>query len=127
MERGGSEPAKGGRTSEGENLLLKGFPLRVDATLDIVASRGAGMVYRVVSKTTGPCACEGSTPFLGTIEKECTWSPELAYAIGLIATDGNLSKDGRHISFRSSDLEQIKNFQRCLQLSNKIGTPSVAG
>lgn len=24
------------------------------------------------------------------------WSPEMAYAIGLLTTDGNLSKDGRH-------------------------------
>jgi len=38
------------------------------------------------------------------------WSPNFAYAIGLIATDGNLSKDGRHISFTSKDREQINNF-----------------
>ena len=32
------------------------------------------------------------------------WSPEFAYAIGLIVTDGSLSKDGRHINFSSKDL-----------------------
>lgn len=50
------------------------------------------------------------------------WSPNLAYATGLITTDGNLSGDGRHISFVSKDLEQIENFQQALGLSNKIGT-----
>ena len=58
---------------------------------------------------------------------EFTWSPKLAYAIGLITTDGNLSKDRRHIVLRSSDLEQLENFRSCLKLSNKIGTPKVSG
>lgn len=43
------------------------------------------------------------------------WSANVAYAIGLIATDGNLSKDGRHMTLTSSDLEIMNNFQQCLQ------------
>lgn len=50
--------------------------------------------------------------------KEVVWSPELAYAIGLIATDGSLSTDGRHLDFTSKDLEQIQNFVRCLGLGH---------
>jgi len=50
-----------------------------------------------------------------------TWNSELAYAVGLITTDGNLSSDGRHISFSSKDLELVKLFRRCLGLKNKIG------
>ena len=49
------------------------------------------------------------------------WSNNLAYVIGLITTDGNLSKDGRHIDFTSKDLEQILNFKKILKLTNKIG------
>jgi hypothetical protein len=49
------------------------------------------------------------------------WSANLAYIVGLIATDGCLSKDGRHIDFTSKDLDQIKNFKRILKLKNKIG------
>ena len=49
-----------------------------------------------------------------------TWSPNLAYAIGLITTDGNLSKDGRHMDFTSKDKEQILNFMHCLGIKNKI-------
>lgn len=49
------------------------------------------------------------------------WSADLAYAVGLISTDGNLSKDGRHFDFTSKDLDQIKNFKKILKLKNKIG------
>src|SRR3989344_3887527 len=48
------------------------------------------------------------------------WSPEFAYAIGLLTTDGNLSKDGRHISLVSKDLEQLEHFLYCLGLKDKI-------
>lgn len=49
------------------------------------------------------------------------WSANFAYAIGLLASDGSLSKDGRHISFTSKDDQQIKNFMNCLDLKVKIG------
>lgn len=49
------------------------------------------------------------------------WSPDFAYIIGLITTDGNLSKDGRHLNFTSKDIELILTFKRILKLSNKIG------
>ena len=48
------------------------------------------------------------------------WNSEFAYVIGLIATDGCLSKDGRHIVMRSSDIEQLENFKKCLKINNKI-------
>ena len=49
------------------------------------------------------------------------WSGNLAYAIGLIAADGCLNKDGRHLWFSSKDLELIEKFKKSLGLSNKIG------
>lgn len=49
------------------------------------------------------------------------WSPEFAYSIGLITTDGCLSGDGRHIDFTSKDIALIKTFLKCLGLKNKIG------
>jgi len=49
------------------------------------------------------------------------WSPDFAYAIGLLVTDGNVSKDGRHVSFVSIDLEQVENYMKCLNIHNKIG------
>jgi hypothetical protein len=38
----------------------------------------------------------------------------MAYVVGLMATDGNLSKDGRHLAFDSGDLDLIETFQRCV-------------
>ena len=55
------------------------------------------------------------------------WSPSFAYAIGLIATDGNLSKDGRHINLTSKDEEMILTFKRCLSITNKIGLKTRGG
>lgn len=49
------------------------------------------------------------------------WSPKFAYALGLLATDGNLSPDGRHFDFTSNDMEQLENFMRCLGIEVKIG------
>lgn len=48
------------------------------------------------------------------------WSPNFAYAMGLLATDGNLSPDGRHIDFTSNDLDQLNNFMNCLGIRMKI-------
>ncbi len=50
------------------------------------------------------------------------WSPNFAYAIGLLATDGNLSKDERHVDLTSKDKEQLENFLWCLKIDNKIGS-----
>jgi len=48
------------------------------------------------------------------------WDINTAYAVGLITTDGNLSKDGRHLTFVSKDLCLVKLFKDCLRLTNKI-------
>lgn len=48
------------------------------------------------------------------------WCPDFAYAIGLITTDGNLSKDKRHLELTSKDTEQLKNFLTCLGIDKKI-------
>ncbi len=48
------------------------------------------------------------------------WSIEFAYAIGLIVSDGCLSKDGRHIIMTSKDRIQLITFNRCLDLNTKI-------
>jgi|SRR3990167_10952077 len=56
---------------------------------------------------------------LGKVKIE--WSPEFAYAIGLLVTDGCLYSDGRHISLTSKDIEMIETFKKCLGLGNVIG------
>jgi hypothetical protein len=55
------------------------------------------------------------------------WSKELAYAVGLITTDGCLSNDNRHISITSTDYHLLKSVLVCLQKLSKItlNTPSI--
>jgi hypothetical protein len=48
-----------------------------------------------------------------------TWTPTLAYAVGLIATDGGLVR-GRSLSFPSADRELVELLLRCLGKSNTI-------
>ncbi len=49
------------------------------------------------------------------------WNNNFAYVVGVIATDGNLSPDLRHIHITSKDYEMIANCKKCLRLDNKIG------
>lgn len=44
------------------------------------------------------------------------WSPETAYAVGLIATDGCLFRDGRRLSVSSKDTELLETLRHCLGL-----------
>ena len=53
-------------------------------------------------------------------EKNFEWTAKLAYAIGLITTDGSLAKDGRHIVMRSSDVQLLETFKECLNISANI-------
>jgi hypothetical protein len=49
--------------------------------------------------------------------KPIKWNAKLAYATGLMVTDGNLSSDKRHLSFISKDKEQVENLRKCLDLT----------
>jgi hypothetical protein len=49
------------------------------------------------------------------------WSANLAYAIGLLTTDGCLSNDGLLIDLTSKDKEQLLNFSKCIGIDFHIG------
>src|SRR3989338_9637178 len=49
-----------------------------------------------------------------------TWSPELAYVIGLLATDGCLSPPGHLIDLTSMDRAQLENYRKCLGVNFRI-------
>ena len=48
------------------------------------------------------------------------WTPALAYAVGLIATDGSIAR-GRTVGFPSADRELVSHLLTCLGKHNKIG------
>jgi len=52
------------------------------------------------------------------------WNNNFAYVIGVIATDGNLSGDLRHLIITSKDYEMVVNCKECLGINNKIGKKS---
>lgn len=49
------------------------------------------------------------------------WSPNFAYAIGLLVSDGCLSSSGRHIILTSTDKDQLQNYMRALDIDVHIG------
>lgn len=48
------------------------------------------------------------------------WSPDLAYAVGLLATDGWLTKDGKSVGFESKDLQLVDNVLTALGRKARI-------
>ncbi len=52
---------------------------------------------------------------------DTNWSGTLAYLVGVIATDGNLSPDGRHINITSKDTDWLTNIRDTFKLTCKIG------
>jgi hypothetical protein len=54
------------------------------------------------------------------------WSPEIAWVVGLIATDGNLASTGHGMSITSKDLDLLESARRCLGLSNRFARVSSA-
>lgn len=53
---------------------------------------------------------------------DTTWTPELAYVVGVIASDGNLGKDGMYIDVTSKDRVILENILMILNMKHiKIG------
>lgn len=49
-----------------------------------------------------------------------TWTPELAYVTGLMASDGCLASDGRHLNLTSKDVDQLETFKKCLGIKANL-------
>ena len=52
---------------------------------------------------------------------DTTWTPTLAYAVGLIATDGNLSPNHKSTNVVSADIDLLEGFKRCIPRAGRIG------
>jgi hypothetical protein len=52
---------------------------------------------------------------------DTTWTPVLAYAVGLIATDGNLSPNHKATTVVSGDIDLLETFKRCIPRAGRIG------
>lgn len=90
-------------------------------TAEAIASRlgcGASTVYRRLARLGVPRRGRGPAPRSRT--DFSAWSAPLAYAVGLIATDGNLSKDGRHMTLTSKDEDLLDTARVCLGLKVSV-------
>ncbi len=58
---------------------------------------------------------------------DLSWTHDLAYVVGLLTSDGNLSPDGRHINLTSRDKELVEYARTILGLTNKIGKKGRGG
>ena len=89
------------------------------------------MADNPVSKTGGgnPVRVQIPPPALHRMKQDnfYNWTSELAYAIGLITTDGSLSKDKRHIEFTTTDLQLAKLIKRYLSFQTKIAKKPPSG
>lgn len=48
------------------------------------------------------------------------WSASVAWAVGVIATDGNLGRDGRHLTVTSKDRDLLEIIRKCLGVKSAI-------
>ena len=83
-------------------------------------------VLRRLRQFSIPARPRGPLSQAKTLNGDIRWSPNLAYAVGLLTTDGNLSGDGRHLSLTSKDRDLLETFRACLSISAAI-TPHRGG
>lgn len=62
----------------------------------------------------------GPAPRRAPMRDTTRWCPKLAYAVGVIATDGNLSSDRRHLAIPSIDRDLLETIRDCLGVDNRI-------
>lgn len=55
-----------------------------------------------------------------------TWNANIAWIVGVLATDGNLGRDGRHLTLVSKDVDLLETVRRILGIAAKI-TPHPGG
>jgi hypothetical protein len=51
------------------------------------------------------------------------WTPALAYAVGMSASEGCRSSDGRHLTVTSKDVDLLETIKQCLRVTARI-TPA---
>lgn len=88
----------------------KGKSAATDARVAKAAAAHRGMTYQ---RRTPPELCRWSKGG-GVGGTPVGWSSEMAYALGLIATDGCLVERGRKIAFVSRDLQLMETFLACV-------------
>jgi hypothetical protein len=54
-------------------------------------------------------------------EGDIRWSAEVAWIVGLMASDGNLARAGHALSLASNDVDLLESVRRILRIGNRLG------
>jgi hypothetical protein len=95
-----------------ERLTMKQIAARIECEETTIARRVRG--FGIAARPTG------AIPYAGGRAEPLVWTSDIAYAVGLIATDGNLSRRKRQIALTSKDRDQVETLRWCLQLRAPI-------
>jgi hypothetical protein len=94
----------------------KGLTAAVDPRIARNAAAHRGMVYQRRTPVERDRRLSA-----GPRRLPLEWSPVMAYVVGLIATDGCLVNDRRHVSFTTTDRELAETFLRCMGRPLRFG------
>src|SRR5205809_5416935 len=76
--------------------------------------------FGIPARPRGPLSGHSDRASAVVSRARSTWSPEIAYVVGLVATDGNLSRIRYGLTLSSNDIDLLETVRRCLQLTNAI-------
>jgi hypothetical protein len=96
-------------------LTIDEVAAKLGVTATTIARRFRDLGIRTRRRGPRPGAGRADSP-----ENGFAWSADLAYIVGLIATDGCLYQDGRHLTITSKDLDLLETARRCLGVTARI-------
>src|SRR5207247_1578750 len=111
-------PSHGKRTMgrcAGGKGWAKGLTAATDPRIARAAAAHRGKVY---TRRTPPELCKW--PFAGLTTLPLAWSEEMAYIVGLTATDGCLITGRRAINFKSGDRQLVETYLGLLGRKNRV-------
>jgi hypothetical protein len=115
-------PVPGSRVTTDPVLLRQLYVVEGLSARDIATKLGCAgaTILRRLRRLGVNVPPTGPVPYSRARVLSIDWSPESAYALGLMATDGNLGRRKGQLSLVSKDLDQIETLRRCLRLEAKI-------
>ena len=117
-----SSPVPGSRVTGDHGLLRQLYVLDSLSAADIGTKLGCSgaTILRRLRQLGVDVRPTGPIPHSWAEVVGVDWNPEIAYALGLMATDGNLARRRGQLSLVSKDLDQIETLRRCLRLNARI-------
>ena len=93
-----------------QKLTIEQIAARLGLAPTTISRRFADLGIR--ARRRGPIAAAEGRQWL--------WTADLAYAVGLIATDGCLAQDRCHLTLTSKDIDLLETVRRCLGITARI-------